>query len=94
MTTKDILEKEIEARLQTIPSAYDRRKMRGLIQRIRTHDRKIYEKLVERAKQASRDEVADLIDYENSYVRTQSKHTQAGVVRLLELLSQKARNPK
>lgn len=64
--TKDILEKETEARLQTIPSAYDRRKMRGLIQRIRTHDRKICEKLVECAKQEEWKRCVDSLDFDHS----------------------------
>ena len=52
MTSTTKLEKEIKARLLMIPSAFDRRKFRGLIQRIRTADRKANDKkIVERIKE-------------------------------------------
>ena len=42
-TTNDI-SRVLENRLQMIPSSYDRRKMRGIIQRIRTADKKALSK--------------------------------------------------
>lgn len=58
---KEELEQEIENRLQMIPSSYDRRKFRGLIQRIRTADKKKYDKSISQAHQSGIEEEQNTI---------------------------------